>query len=379
MFPLADARGRVRRLPGAASSTRTTRCAAKYVNSPEGELFRKGDLLYGLDLARAAIAKQDRAVVVEGNTDVIALRQAGFEPVVASMGTALTEQQLRELGRLTKRLSLCFDADAAGQDGDVARDGARRGAGLRHPGRLAPDRAPIRPTTRRASRRGSPAPRTTSPYRVRLEIERRCPTDSERSSASGSVLAPFAESPERQDALRLAARPARAAARAPGGAGAGGACARPARVSTQGCSKRASGWSATRSPACIAHPELDAAARRAHAGALRRRAAPACPRAPARAGRPPTRSWSRLLAELDALRRRTKRSTRRPPRSCCCGCGSAGSARAGAVDDLERRELAADHRDQEAVDSLSRSSGYLRVREPLAGAERRPRGRDRGT
>ena len=51
---------------------------AKYVNSPEGELFRKGDLLYGLDLARAAIAKQDRAVVVEGNTDVIALRQAGL-------------------------------------------------------------------------------------------------------------------------------------------------------------------------------------------------------------------------------------------------------------------------------------------------------------
>ena len=50
----------------------------KYVNSPEGELFRKGDLLYGLDHARSAIAKQDRAVIVEGNADVIALRQAGL-------------------------------------------------------------------------------------------------------------------------------------------------------------------------------------------------------------------------------------------------------------------------------------------------------------
>ncbi len=89
---------------------------AKYVNSPESDLFKKGDLLYGLDTARQAIAKVDRAVVVEGNTDVIALRQAGFAPAVASMGTALTEAQLRELTRLTKRLFLCFDSDAAGQD-----------------------------------------------------------------------------------------------------------------------------------------------------------------------------------------------------------------------------------------------------------------------
>src|SRR2546423_723566 len=88
---------------------------AKYVNSPEGELFRKGDLLYGLDRARAAIAREDRALVVEGNPDVLALRQAGLEPVVAAMGTALTEGQLKELGRLTKRLWLCFDGDAAGE------------------------------------------------------------------------------------------------------------------------------------------------------------------------------------------------------------------------------------------------------------------------
>jgi DNA primase len=115
VFPLADGRGRVRGFQ-ARRLHDDDPLQAKYVNSPEGELFRKGDLLYGLDTARQAIAREDRAVVVEGNTDVLALRQAGFAPVVASMGTALTEAQLRELARLTKRLFLCFDADAAGQD-----------------------------------------------------------------------------------------------------------------------------------------------------------------------------------------------------------------------------------------------------------------------
>lgn len=115
VFPLADARGHVRGFQ-ARKLWDDDPLQAKYVNSPESELFRKGDLLYGLDLARQSIAKEDRAIVVEGNTDVIALRQAGFQPVVASMGTALTEGHLRELKRLTKRLFLCFDADAAGQD-----------------------------------------------------------------------------------------------------------------------------------------------------------------------------------------------------------------------------------------------------------------------
>src|SRR5213079_3426478 len=114
LFPLADARGRVRGFQ-ARKLREDDPLRAKYVNSPEGDLFRKGSLLYGLDRARAAIAKQERAVVVEGNTDVLALRQVGIEPVVASMGTALTERQLRELGRLTKRVVLCFDGDAAGE------------------------------------------------------------------------------------------------------------------------------------------------------------------------------------------------------------------------------------------------------------------------
>ena len=115
VFPLADARGAVRGFQ-ARKLYDDDPLPPKYVNSPESDLFKKGDLLYGLDTARQPIAKQDRAVVVEGNTDVLALRQAGFEPVVASMGTALTERQLRELNRLTKRLFLCFDSDAAGQE-----------------------------------------------------------------------------------------------------------------------------------------------------------------------------------------------------------------------------------------------------------------------
>jgi DNA primase len=113
VFPLADARGRVlgfqaRRLHD------DDPLQAKYVNTPESELFTKGAVVYGLDLARHAIGREDRACVVEGNTDVIALRQAAFEPVVACMGTALTEAQLKELGRLTKRLWLAFDGDAGG-------------------------------------------------------------------------------------------------------------------------------------------------------------------------------------------------------------------------------------------------------------------------
>ena len=115
LFPLTDARGNVRGFQ-ARKLHDDDPLQAKYINSPESDVFKKSDLLYGLDSARQPIAKQDRAVVVEGNTDVLALRQAGFDPVVASMGTALTERQLRELNRLTKRLFLCFDADAAGQD-----------------------------------------------------------------------------------------------------------------------------------------------------------------------------------------------------------------------------------------------------------------------
>src|SRR5581483_129480 len=114
LFPLADARGRVLGFQ-ARRLHEDDPLKAKYVNTAESELFRKGAIVYGLDRARAAVAREDRAVVVEGNTDVLALRQAKFEPVVACMGTALTEPQLKELRRLTSRLWLAFDGDAAGE------------------------------------------------------------------------------------------------------------------------------------------------------------------------------------------------------------------------------------------------------------------------
>jgi DNA primase len=115
MFPLADRRGTVVGFQ-ARKLFDDDPLQGKYINSPDSPRFTKGNLLYGLDLARQSIAKEDEAVIVEGNTDVIALRQSGFLPVVASMGTALTEPQLRDLARLTRRLYLCLDADAAGSE-----------------------------------------------------------------------------------------------------------------------------------------------------------------------------------------------------------------------------------------------------------------------
>jgi DNA primase len=202
VFPLADARGRVRGFQ-ARKLHEDDPLQAKYVNSPEGELFRKGDLLYGLDTSRQAIAREDRAVVVEGNTDVIALRQAGFAPVVASMGTALTEAQLRELARLTKRLFLCFDADAAGQDATLRgmELAVRQGFTVRVvplPAGTDPADDPVAFQERLASPVSYPV------HRVRLEHARA----SDRESAFAAIrafLSSLPDSPEHLEAIRVAA------------------------------------------------------------------------------------------------------------------------------------------------------------------------------
>jgi DNA primase len=112
IIPIHDLQGRV---VGFAGRTLTDE-QPKYLNSPETLLFDKGKLLFALDKARAAIAKQDQAVVVEGYFDVIALHAAGITNVVASMGTALSLAQVRQLLRYSesKRIVLNFDADAAG-------------------------------------------------------------------------------------------------------------------------------------------------------------------------------------------------------------------------------------------------------------------------
>jgi len=202
MFPLADVRGRVVGFQ-ARKLREDDPLRGKYVNSPETELFHKSAVLYGLHLARNAIAKQERAVVVEGNTDVIALRQAGFEPVVASMGTALTERQLKELQRLARRLYLCFDADAAGEDATLR--------GMELATTLGFD---VRVVTLPAGQDPADAPqgfeaRLTQAesyvvYRVRLELER-TPDRQEAFVRARDVVERTEDSPERQDALRLLA------------------------------------------------------------------------------------------------------------------------------------------------------------------------------
>jgi hypothetical protein len=202
LFPLADARGRAVGFQ-ARKLYDDDPLAAKYVNSPESELFQKGALLYGLDVARAAIARQDRAIVVEGNTDVLALRQAGLEPVVASMGTALTERQLAELARLTRHLWLCFDGDAAGEAATL------RGMQLAAQQGFAVHVVALPRGTDPADEAGAFEARLGGAehylaYRVRLEIER-APDRDEAFVRVRETLAPFEESPARQDAVRLAA------------------------------------------------------------------------------------------------------------------------------------------------------------------------------
>ncbi|MDP6782276.1 MAG: DNA primase, partial [Dehalococcoidia bacterium] len=110
LFPIRDASGRPAGFGGRALDDATP----KYLNTPATPVFDKRSLLYGLDRAREAIRKQDRAVIVEGYMDVIAVHQAGYRDTVATMGVALTQNQLLGLKRLTRNLVLALDADEAG-------------------------------------------------------------------------------------------------------------------------------------------------------------------------------------------------------------------------------------------------------------------------
>ena len=113
MIPIHDAQNR---LIGFGGRGLTADAKPKYLNSPETELFDKGKTLYGLDQAKAAIAKEDRAIVVEGYFDVMALHAAGIPCAVAALGTALNAGQVKQLLRYTesKQIVFNFDADAAG-------------------------------------------------------------------------------------------------------------------------------------------------------------------------------------------------------------------------------------------------------------------------
>jgi DNA primase len=119
-FPLCDKRGRV--IGFGARTLSTGSDGPKYLNSPEGDLYRKGQHLFGLHLARRAAASSRSVVVAEGYTDVLALSQAGVENAVGLMGTALTEAQVRELTAAVGAggtIELALDADASGQEAMV--------------------------------------------------------------------------------------------------------------------------------------------------------------------------------------------------------------------------------------------------------------------
>jgi len=116
MFPLADARGKVLGFGARALGGADGR---KYINTSENEIYRKGRQLFGIDHARGPAAKAGRIVVVEGYTDVLALHQAGIRESVAIMGTALTAEQMAELGRLAPVVVLALDADTSGQQAMV--------------------------------------------------------------------------------------------------------------------------------------------------------------------------------------------------------------------------------------------------------------------
>ncbi len=112
MFPIHSMSGRVLGFGGRILTN--DKKAAKYLNSPESEIYHKSKVLYGIYHAKQAIAKEDNCYLVEGYTDVISFHQNGVENTVASSGTALTADQIRLINRLTNNITVLFDGDAAG-------------------------------------------------------------------------------------------------------------------------------------------------------------------------------------------------------------------------------------------------------------------------
>ena len=112
MFPIQSMSGRVLGFGGRILTN--DKKAAKYLNSPESDIYHKSKVLYGIFQAKQSIAKLNNCYLVEGYTDVIQFNQAGIENVVASSGTALTPDQIRLINRLTKNITVLFDGDAAG-------------------------------------------------------------------------------------------------------------------------------------------------------------------------------------------------------------------------------------------------------------------------
>jgi DNA primase len=294
VFPLADARGRVLGF-GARRFSDSDPIAAKYVNSPESDLFHKASLVYGLDRARQAIAKDDSAILVEGYTDVLALHQVGLRTAVAAMGTALTERQLRELRRLCSRLYLCFDADRAGQEATLrGMDLAYREFAEIRVIALEPGADPADAADGFASRLATAEsyPR----YRVKLELAR-APTREAAFQRIREVVAGFDQNTEWLDAIEYAAdrldlpRDLQAALAPPVSRAAGGVSRRVLEIGPE--------WERDALAGCLAHAKLvpalaELSPQHFDAEAHRRL------RASLVEGREPDGDLLQLVAELDA-------------------------------------------------------------------------------
>ena len=211
MFPIRDRRGRTLGFGGRAMRSDQ---GAKYVNTAETEFFHKSEMLYGIDLAKAAIAKAGRAVVVEGYTDVLALHQAGVEEAVGVMGTAITDEQVAALSGMVDEVVLALDADAAGQEAMLR---AQRVAGKRQMRlRVAAMPAGEDPAEMMAAEGGAERFRALldgaaelTAFQVGLVLERTdVSSPAERDRALGEVapiLAGLGESVSRDDLVRRVA------------------------------------------------------------------------------------------------------------------------------------------------------------------------------
>jgi DNA primase len=210
MFPIADSQGRVQ---GFGARTLDPSERAKYVNSPEGDHFKKRSLLFGLAEARAAAARAKHFVVAEGYTDVMGLAAAGVEAAVACMGTSLTTAQIKLLRRWAPEVRLCFDADAAGEQAAWRTVEAARGVNLalsavrlppgRDPGDLAGDEEGRRAL---AGAVDDSQPLVTSLIRSRVSRAGHSPRSREEALEDiARLLRGFPDSVEKDEGIRLTA------------------------------------------------------------------------------------------------------------------------------------------------------------------------------
>jgi DNA primase len=211
MFPIRDRRGRTLGFGGRAMRSDQ---GAKYVNTAETDFFHKSRMLYGIDLAKEAIAKAGRAVVVEGYTDVLALHQAGLREAVGVMGTAITEEQVAALSGMVEEVVLALDADSAGQEAMLRAQRVAAGRKMRL--RVAAMPAGEDPAEMIAEEGGAERFRELvagavdlPAFQVGLVLERTdTASPAERDRALGDVapiLAGMGESASRDDLVRLVA------------------------------------------------------------------------------------------------------------------------------------------------------------------------------